>query len=190
MLLPSLLDRFLPWLHQYGSLAIFFWFALGIFALPIPEESLLLLLGYLMAKGKLAILSSLIAAYVGSCCGISGSYVLGIATGHYLSQTWGRYIGLTEKRYQLAHNWFERVGKWALVIGYFIPGVRHLTGYVAGGLRLPWRYFVLFAYSGALVWVSLFIGAGYVFHAQETQAGSVLHLLLKTHSHHSDVMGK
>ena len=82
------------------------------------------------------------------------------------------------------------MGKWALIIGYFIPGVRHLTGYVAGGLRLPWRYFALFAYSGALLWVSLFIGAGYVFQAQRTQAGSVLHLFLKTHSHHSDVMGK
>ena len=174
MSLPTLLDQFMPWLTHYGSVAIFFWFTLGIFALPIPEESLLLLLGFLIAKGKLTFFPSLIAAYAGSCCGITGSYGLGIATGHFLSQTWGRYIGLTEKRYQLAHNWFERVGKWALVIGYFIPGVRHLTGYVAGALKLPFRYFVLFAYSGAGLWVSLFMGAGYILHNHSHSAMSTL----------------
>ncbi|OJA00097.1 alkaline phosphatase, partial [Rickettsiella grylli] len=146
------------------SFAIFIWFGLGIFALPIPEESLLLLLGFLVAKGKLAIFSSFIAAFAGSCCGITGSYALGLATGHYLSQSWGRYIGLTEKRYQSAHQWFERFGKWALVIGYFIPGVRHLTGYVAGALKLHFRYFALFAYFGACLWVILFMSMGYFFH--------------------------
>lgn len=178
MSLPMLLDQFSPWLNHYGSLAIFIWFSLGIFALPIPEESLLLLLGFLMAKGKLAILPSVVAAFAGSCCGITGSYGLGLATGHYLSQSWGRYIGLTEKRYQLAHTWFERFGKWALIIGYFIPGVRHLTGYVAGALKLHFRYFVLFAYSGAFLWVILFISAGYFFHNHWPNATETLHTQL------------
>ena len=69
MSLSSLLDHFLPWLDHYGSVVIFVWLALGIFALPLPEESLLLLLGFLIAKGKLAIVPSLVAAYAGSCCG-------------------------------------------------------------------------------------------------------------------------
>lgn len=184
MSLSSLLDHFLPWLDHYGSVVIFVWLALGIFALPLPEESLLLLLGFLIAKGKLAIVPSLVAAYAGSCCGISGSYGLGFATGHFLVQSWGRYIGLTEKRYQLAHNWFERFGKWTLVIGYFIPGVRHLTGYTAGALRLPFRYFALFAYSGAILWGSLFIGIGYLFHTHWHSAAETLHthisMLFKT----------
>lgn len=173
MSLPAL-DHFLPWLNHYGSLAIFVWFGLGIFALPIPEESLLLLLGFLMAKGKLLIIPSLFAAYAGSCCGITGSYGLGRATGHYLSQSWGRYIGLTKKRYQAAHVWFERFGKWALVIGYFIPGVRHLTGYVAGALKLPYRYFAVFAYLGAVFWVSVFISIGFLFHTHWHSAAEAL----------------
>lgn len=175
MTLPSLVDQFLPWLSHYGITVIFVWFALGIFALPIPEESLLLLLGFLIAKGKLTFFPSLVAAYLGSCCGITSSYGLGRATGHFLTQSWGRYFGLTEKRYQLAHNWFERFGKWALVIGYFIPGVRHLTGYVAGALKLPYRYFALFAYAGAALWVSLFIGVGYYFHDHWHSAIDALH---------------
>ena len=174
MFLPTT-DHFLPWLNHYGSLVIFVWFALGIFALPIPEESLLLVLGFSIAKGKLQIMPSLLAAYLGSCCGITGSYGLGRATGHYLSRSWGRYIGLTEKRFQAAHNWFERFGKWALVIGYFIPGVRHLTGYIAGAVKLPYRHFAVYAYLGAVLWVSLFIGIGYLFNTHWQSANEALH---------------
>lgn len=162
--MQSFFNQFLPWLQHYGSVAIFLWLALGIIALPIPEESLLLLLGFLMAKEKLPIVSTIIAVYAGTCCGITGSYGLGLVTSHYLNRGWARYIGLTEKRVQQAHNWFERFGKWALCIGYFIPGIRHLTGYVAGALKLYYRHFALFAYSGGIVWSSLFMSLGYFFY--------------------------
>jgi membrane protein DedA with SNARE-associated domain len=161
--LHALVNQFLPWLDHYGSIAIFLWLALGIIALPIPEESLLLLLGYLVAKGKLPFLASIIAVYAGTCCGITGSYSLGLVTGHYLTRGWGRCLGLTEQRLQKAHSWFEKIGKWTLFIGYFIPGIRHLTGYVAGSLKLSYRYFALYAYSGGIIWSSLFVTLGYFF---------------------------
>lgn len=155
----------MPWINHYGSVAIFLWLALGIIALPIPEESLLFFIGFLMAKAKLPILSTIIATYAGTCCGITGSYGLGRATGRYLSHSrWVRYIGLTEKRFQAAHNWFERFGKWALCISYFIPGVRHLSGYVAGALHLCYRHFALYAYAGGFIWSSLFMALGYFFY--------------------------
>ncbi len=155
--------QLLPWMNQYGSIVIFVLLALGIIALPIPEESLLLFLGFLIAKGKIPIVSSVLMAYAGTCCGITGSYGLGRLTGHYLHKSWGRYIGLTEKRYHAAHRWFEKVGKFSLSIGYFIPGVRHLTGYVAGALKLEYRLFALYAYSGGIVWASVFMMLGYFF---------------------------
>lgn len=173
--MQSLFNQFLPWLNHYGSIVIFLWLALGIIALPIPEESLLLFIGYLMAKEKLPIFSTLIAAYMGTCCGITGSYGLGRATSHYINRGWGRYIGLTEERFQKAHNWFERIGKWALFIGYFIPGVRHLTGYVAGTLKLCYRHFALYAYSGGILWASLFMALGCFFHNHWHSAIGTLH---------------
>ncbi|WP_010597172.1 DedA family protein [Rickettsiella massiliensis] len=45
----------------------------------------------------------------------------------------------------------------------FIPGVRHLTGYVAGALKLEYRLFALYAYSGGIVWASVFMTLGYFF---------------------------
>lgn len=48
-----------------------------------------------------------------------------------------------------------------LIIGYFIPGVRHLTAYLAGISRIDFQKFMIFAYSGALLWSITFISLGY-----------------------------
>ena len=151
------------WLVQHGSIALFILLTLGIVALPVPEETLLVITGILMRKGVLNTPPTLVAAYAGSIFGISSSYVLGRSLGYYFIKTYGGWIGLTEQRLQQAHNWFERFGKWTLLIGYFIPGVRHFTGLSAGMSYLDYRQFALFAYIGAMIWVSLFLSIGYFF---------------------------
>jgi membrane protein DedA with SNARE-associated domain len=107
-----------------------------------------------------------VSAILGSWCGITGSYLLGLKIGQRLTHKLGRYIGLTNQRILKTHRWFERIGKWSLVIGYFIPGVRHAVGYVAGTFKLPYRDFALFAYLGGLFWSCLFLAIGYFFNDQ------------------------
>jgi membrane protein DedA with SNARE-associated domain len=102
------------------------------------------------------------SALLGSMCGITLSYVLGRTFGLRLIHRYGRYIHLTEERINYVHNWFERVGRWGLTFGYFIPGVRHFTAYAAGMSDLEPHVFAAFAYSGALLWVSTFVTLGYV----------------------------
>lgn len=149
------------WLTQYGSFVLLILLALGIIALPVPEETLMTLAGVLMSQGKLHILPTIIAAYLGSVIGISMSYLLGRTLGHFFIIKYGSWVGITEERFKQAHNWFERFGTWALFIGYFIPGVRHFTGFTAGSASLEYKYFAIFAYSGALLWVSTFLSIGY-----------------------------
>ena len=149
------------WLVKYGVLILFLMLTLGILALPIPEETLMVVAGILMHKGKLNIPATVLFAYAGSVCGISLSYLLGRSAGHFLLSKYGRWFGITQAHIEKAHYWFERFGKWLLFIGYFIPGVRHFTGFSAGMTKLEYKYFALFAYSGALVWVSLFLSLGY-----------------------------
>ena len=151
------------WLTQYGSIALFGLLALGILALPIPEETLMVLAGILMYQSKLLIVPTILAAFGGAICGISLSYLLGRVVGKYFILKWGRYLGLTEKKFAQAHNWFETYGKWTLLIGYFIPGVRHLTGACAGVTNLHFGAFALFAYAGAILWASTFLSIGYFF---------------------------
>lgn len=151
------------WLASYGGLTLFVLLALEIVALPIPGETLMLLAGVLLYKGELSIFPTLIAGYAGSICGINVSYLLGRTMGHSLVKKYGGRIGLSEQKMQKAHDWFARFGKWTLIIGYFIPGVRHFTGFCAGMSSLEFKDFALFAYSGAIIWVTLFLSIGYFF---------------------------
>ena len=75
---------------------------------------------------------------------------------------YGRYLRITEDHVERAHAWFRRAGHWSLTFGYFIPGVRHFTAYAAGMSELEYPPFALFAYGGAAIWVSTFIGLGYL----------------------------
>jgi len=163
MELSSDLETLSLWLTQYGDFALFGLLVLGIIAFPIPEETLMVLAGILMYSGKLNIGSTLISAYAGSIVGITISYLVGRTAGHYILLKYGGWIGFTQSRIEYAHSWFERFGTWVLLIGYFIPGIRHFSGFCAGSTELNYKTFALFAYTGAILWVSTFLSIGYFF---------------------------
>ena len=149
------------WLVEYGALALFGLLALEIIALPIPGEPLMVLTGVLIFEGDLALAPTVMAAYLGSIAGISVSYILGRTAGSYLVLAYGPKIGLSNRRMDRVNSWFSRFGKWTLVLGYFIPGLRHFTGLTAGMTGLDTRQFFLYGYGGAIVWVTIFISMGY-----------------------------
>src|SRR6185369_5679368 len=154
------------WIGQYGYPAIFFLLVGGIVGLPVPDQLLLIVSGYLVLTKSLAIAPTLLAAVLGSIAGISLSYALGRGSGSYLSKS--RFAA---SRLENARGWFERFGGWTLIIGYFIPGIRNLIGFTSGMMRLRIRYFAPYAYTGAIVSSVICIGAGYFL---GTQAGWVL----------------
>lgn len=156
---------FFQWIALHGNIAIFCLLALGIIGLPIPDETIIVFAGVLIDQGKLPEISTFLTCYLGTVTGITVSYLLGRSLGYSLIHKYGHRIGITDKKIQIAHDWFQRVGKWALFVGYFILGVRHLTGYVAGATRLTYLQFALFAYTGAFLWICLFLGLGYFFAA-------------------------
>ena len=151
----------LAWITQYGYLAIFGLLVFGIVGLPVPDETLLTFTGYLIFKGHLSLVATFCTALAGSACGITLSYLLGRLFGMTLIHRYGRYFHVREEHVEKAHAWFRRIGHWGLTFGYFIAGVRHVTAYAAGISELEFPQFALYAYAGAVLWVSTFIGLGY-----------------------------
>jgi len=154
------------WIAQYGYSAIFFLLVGGIVGLPVPDQLLLVISGYLVLTHSLAIGPTLLAAVLGSIVGITLSYALGRGSGSYLSK-----MRFAAKRLENARQWFERFGGWTLVFGYFIPGIRNLIGFTSGMMRLRLRYFAPYAYAGAILSSVTCVCAGYFLGAQ---AGWVL----------------
>jgi len=157
----------LQWVATYGYVAIFSLLVFGIVGLPVPDETLLTACGFLIYQGHLQPIPTVLSAVMGSCCGITCSYLIGKTLGwKFLHSHFGRILHITDARIRLVHDWFDRIGHWALMIGYFIPGVRHFTALVAGTSKLEWPSFALFAYSGAIIWVSTFVFIGFHFGPQ------------------------
>ena len=169
------MEWLLAWLSQYGYIGLFILLLLGIVGLPVPDETLLIFSGYLIQDKRLHPWLTLFAAFSGSISGISVSYIIGRTVGHGAILRYGRFLRITPARLEQVGAWFQRTGEWLLAFGYFIPGVRHFTAVVAGMSGLGYRQFALFAYGGAAVWVSLFLGLGYLVGENWRAAASLVH---------------
>ena len=166
------------WILHYGYLALFVLLVLGIVGLPVPDETLLTFAGYLVFRQKFALLPTLAAAFLGSICGMSLSYGLGRTLGRVLVERIGHWIHLTPQRLDSVQAWYNRRGTYVLLVGYFLPGIRHLTAYVAGWSNLPLPVFGLCAYTGGLVWSITFITLGYVLGNEWARWSGTVHRLL------------
>jgi membrane protein DedA with SNARE-associated domain len=151
-------ETILHWITEYGYLAIFILMTLGT---PLPDEVLLTFAGYLVYDGRLQLIPTMAAAFLGSVSGITLSYGLGRTVGNYVVTKFGPAVKITGDKVSLARAWFERVGKWGLLFGYLLPGVRHLIAIGAGTSKLPLPVFARFAYTGGFIWSVTVVYAGY-----------------------------
>jgi membrane protein DedA with SNARE-associated domain len=160
-LVDLMLETVILWITTYGYIALFLMLMLGVVGLPIPDETLMVFSGYLIQRGTFHGPQTFLTALCGSVCGITLSYMIGRTFGLPVINRYGKYVHFTPARLELVLKWFERVGHWALFIGYYIAGVRHFSAVVAGTSGLSWPKFALYAYAGAAVWVATFLTIGY-----------------------------
>ncbi len=170
------------WIALHGYPVIFGLFALGIIGLPIPNELLLAYLGYLTFRGELQPVPTVAFAFLGSVCGMSFNYLLGRTIGCYLVRRFGAWFHLTGEKVARAHDWFEHRGRWGLLAGYFLPGIRHATAFAAGTTRMHFLEFSVFTAAGALLWTVLFIALGYLLEDQWSRLTEQIHHILEISS--------
>ncbi|MCM3144843.1 DedA family protein [Brevibacillus sp. MER 51] len=153
------LDLFLM---KYGYVGIFFSLTLGVVGLPIPDEVLMTYAGYAVSRGVLHMPLTVLSAFLGAAVGITISYTIAWKWGLPLLMKVGPYLHITPKRIESTQKLFAKYGPYLLLIGYFLPGVRHITAYLAGVSTMGFRRFALFAYAGAFLWSVTFLLLGRV----------------------------
>ncbi|PEC57352.1 alkaline phosphatase [Bacillus cereus] len=155
----------MEWIHelfqQYGYYVVLVGLLLEYIALPFPGEPTLAYAGFLSHKGDLSLPILILLSFIGTSAGMTFQYFLGNKLGMPFIQKYGKYVFLTQKKINLTKMWFDKYGYFLIFIAFFIPGVRHFTGYFAGIINLPFRRFAMTIYSGALFWVSFFLMGGY-----------------------------
>jgi len=152
----------LDWVFRHGYLGMYGLLAGGVVAFAVPEDTTLIVAGCLVARGRWALLPTWAAVSAGCLTGVTMSYLVGRFLGLVFLKRYGHYIGLTAERVDRAEGWFHRIGKWSLLVSYFIPGIRHFAALSAGTSHLPFPVFVLFAWPGAFIWSTTFLFLGYL----------------------------
>lgn len=146
--------------NHYGYVVLFVSLMLELIAFPTPGETLMTYCGFLVFQGRLNWGISIIVATLGVISGITISYFIGRTLGTPFIEKYGSYIHMGPDKLEKTSQWFERYGNGLLFVAYFIPGVRHITGYFSGIAKIPYKKFALNAYIGAFIWTGTFISLG------------------------------
>ncbi|MEC0369104.1 DedA family protein [Paenibacillus chibensis] len=155
------MTEIMVYLTQYGYVALFILLALGILGIPVPDETLIATFGGMIAQGHFHFAGALTVTFFGSMTGMMISYTLGRKVGKPLLDRYGKWIRITPSRLQSTEAWFKRYGPVSIILGYFVPGLRHLSSYMAGISKVPLSRYLLYAAAGALLFCTTFLLIGH-----------------------------
>ena len=161
--------------NTYGTWVYAILFAIvfaetGVVVTPfLPGDSLLFAAGALAATGTLDLWTAAATVAVAAIAGDAVNYAIGRSVGRQLvhradtDPRWRRW--LNPAYVTRAHEFFERHGGKAIVLGRFMPIVRTFVPFVAGIGEMSYPSFAFYNIAGALLWVGICVGAGYAFGA-------------------------
>jgi membrane protein DedA with SNARE-associated domain len=146
---------------DWGYLGIVLVVVLGNVGLPVPEETVLALAGYLVWSGRLHLLPVLLVATASAVAGDNLGYWLGRRYGRAAVERYARWL-LTPGRVMAIERFITRYGALAVGAARFVGGFRFLAGPLAGAVGLVFRSFFLGNLLGAVLFVPYAVGIGYL----------------------------
>jgi membrane protein DedA with SNARE-associated domain len=148
--------------EHWGYAAIAVLVILGNVGVPVPEETVLALGGYLCWDGRLHLPLLIAVGIVSAAVGDQIGYWLGRRYGRaLLERPWMVAMLPTERMMVHIDAFVARHGAWAVLVARFLPGVRMLAGPVAGISRMPFAAFTIANVVGAVIYVPFAVGLGY-----------------------------
>lgn len=148
-------------LAHWGYVAVFVLVILGNAGVPVPEETVLLLAGYLVWRGELQLHILLAVGFASAVMGDNIGYWLGRRFGKGALQRHAHWILGHPERLETMQRFVARRGATAVFVARFVPGLRFTAGPLAGALGLPAWSFLAANVLGAALYVPLTVGAGW-----------------------------
>jgi membrane-associated protein len=152
----------------YGILFAIVFAETGLVVTPfLPGDSLLFAAGAIAATGVLDVRLLALLMMAAAVAGNAVNYTIGRFAGRQIidraqrDPRWSRWI--RPAYVERAHQFFERRGGAAVVLGRFMPIVRTFVPFVAGVAAMSYPTYMFYNVVGSIAWVGLCVGAGYVF---------------------------
>jgi membrane protein DedA with SNARE-associated domain len=146
---------------HWGYGAIVLAVLLGNVGVPIPEETVLALGGYLAQRGHLRLSVVIVIGFVSAVLGDNLGYWLGRRYGGVAIERFGHLVFMTPARLAKMSGLVTRYGAWTVFAARFVPGLRVLAGPLAGATGLGPLTFVTANSLGAVIYIPLAVGMGY-----------------------------
>lgn len=152
-------------LWVYALLFLIIFCETGLVVTPfLPGDSLLFTVGALAARPEMNLRVEIIVPLllVAAIVGDSVNYAIGKWIGPRVFQFQSNRF-FNRDHLMKAHAFYEKYGGRAIILARFVPIVRTFAPFVAGVGTMDYRKFILYNVSGAVLWVGLFVGAGFMF---------------------------
>jgi len=146
---------------RLGYPGLFLLIALESTLVPIPSELVMPFAGYLAAKGEFSLAAIIAINSVAAMVGSGISYWIGRAGGKPLLMKYGKYALIRTKDIERTEHFFARHGRATILIGRFLPVIRHIISLPAGIARMPLVPFFTQTFVGATIWGTVLILLGY-----------------------------
>jgi membrane protein DedA with SNARE-associated domain len=161
--IESIFHTLADFFARYGYGVVFFGVMLENGGLPLPGETVLLFAGFLAYQGEIRLVWAIGIAIAGATLGDSLGYTLGRYGGNAFFDRTVKRFKLLARQFENAKALFLRHGHWAVFTGRFITGLRVFAGPLAGLFKMPYPRFLLFNFTGAVLWATAIGCVGFLF---------------------------
>ena len=173
-------DWMLSAVPTYGPMLVAFVTFLSCLAVPVPASMLMLAAGGFAASDDLSVWQVALAALLGAICGDQTGYWVARNKGADLLDRFS--IGPRARLLDRARVFIASKGSVAVFLSrWLVSPLGPYANLITGATRFGWLPFTSAAVAGELVWVGVYVGAGYTFgdnlEAATEFAGSILGFL-------------
>jgi membrane protein DedA with SNARE-associated domain len=160
------MDDLIQFVARNGYLVVFFGVFIEQIGVPFPSNFLLIVAGALAGMGQnefsIVILLTVLAATLGDTIW----FYIGRSRGFQVLAFLCKMSLEPGYCVSSAKKMFTRHGAKSLLVAKFVPGFSTFAQPLAGATGMSLPRFLVFDALGSLIWVSVFVGLGYVFSNQ------------------------
>jgi membrane protein DedA with SNARE-associated domain len=150
-----------PFVEHWGYAAVFAIVLLGSIGLPVPEETILVLTGYLVWRGDLNLSLVILVGVASAALGDNLGYWLGRRFGGQGLRRLARLSWVAPAALEASQRFLLTHGTPAIFVARFVPGLRFVAGPVSGISGVPPTTFFIANILGAVCYVPVVVGLGY-----------------------------
>jgi len=159
------LESFAHWIQDVvrtaGYPGVFLFILLESTLVPIPSEIVMPFAGFMASQGEFSLPVILLINSTAALIGSGLCYWIGVVGGKPFLERYGKYFLVRKHDIEKTEAFFAKHGNKTILIGRFVPVIRHVISVPAGIARMPLRGFFLQTFLGSTIWGGTLIILGY-----------------------------